>query len=131
MQGTGFTCSVCGTSIQTDGIGITTGYGYNEAGEKVCFACCAEADKAWMREHGRIALYLVEPRTGEPQIMRVTNWPGSLSLAVKRYRRSRHNWLLWRTDVWFDFEGREWHGYQIGNHTQICHCRQTKREARP
>jgi len=130
MKDTGFTCSVCGKVIQRDEASCTTGYGTNDKGEKVCFACCADQDKAWMREHGRIGLYLIDPKAGEPGLMEVTNWPGSLRFAVGSYRRSRHSWHLWRTDVWFDFEGKVWHGYQIGDRTQICHCKQTTREAR-
>lgn len=129
MQDTRFTCSVCGTSIQTDGIGITTGYGTNDAGEKVCFPCCAAQDEAWMREHGRIDLYLVgskNTRTG----LEVTNWPGSLRLEVKRYAVSKHNFRCFRNDVWFDFDGFEWHGIQIGERSEVCRCKKTKRAAK-
>ena len=61
------------------------------------------------------------------QRSRSFNTPG---LEVKRYRVSKHNFGALRNDVWFDFGGFEWHGYQIGERSQICHCQQTKREAR-
>ena len=97
---------------------ITSGYGLDAAGKKFCYACCAEQDKKHMRTIGRITLYLHNKE--------VTNWPGSLRFPVAYSKTSRHNMAGTRTDVWFNFEGTRWHGYQIGNFTEVCHCRQIK-----
>lgn len=108
---------------------ITSGFGLDKDGKKHCYTCCAEWDKAQMRKDGRISLYLVfKPLEHEPKELRpwVVNWPASLKIPVSGLSISKHNWNLKRRDFWFWFEGVRWHGYQIGEHTQIAHCRKTK-----
>ena len=115
---TAFECSKCGktkVSFST----FTTGYGVDRSTNKpVCYACCAEDDKKQMREKGKIMLYL----SGD----KVTNWPGSLSFPVQYQTKGRHNIASTRYDVWFNFEGKVWHGVQYGDMTQIVHCAATK-----
>lgn len=116
-----FTCDRCGRSYEADdGKTGATGYGYDAADRKICYACCADDDRAYMRDNGRIALYLTE----EPRASTVSNWPGSLRFAVTSVRKGRHNIAGTRTDVWFrDADGNRWHGVQYGRFTQIVHCR--------
>jgi len=97
---------------------FTRGYGIDKDGKTMCYTCCAESDKRAMRKTGKYPLYF----TGKE----VTNWPGSLRLAVVSTRESRHNWGLKRIDFWFNFEGQPWHGYTIGENTQIAHCKRNK-----
>jgi hypothetical protein len=92
---------------------------------RVCYTCCAEYDKEWMREHGRITLYL----TGDASDLKVTNWPGTLEFPCRSWSAGKHNWGLARTDVWFAFEGQEWWGFHIGHNSDLVHCRRTKRKA--
>lgn len=130
MNGKPFRCSVCERSLfGTPPGSITTGFGRNGSGHRVCYACCADADIAWMWDKGRIALYLVE-RNG---IKHVTNGPGSLSFPVAESKRGRHNIGGTRTDVWFRGpDGFMWWGVNYGDDTQICHCKRTRvRWARP
>ena len=101
---------------------FTRGYGQDADGKKYCYACCAERDKKQMRDAGKIALYLTE-KDGKSE---VTNWPGSLRLAVMRETVGRHNMAGKRFDVYFRFEGQSWHGVQFGSNTQICHCNRIK-----
>lgn len=101
---------------------ITRGYGTNADGATLCYDCCLEQDKENMRTTGKATLYLVA-RNGK---YFVTNWLGTLSLPVEFVRKSRHNIAGTRTDVWFAFENKPWHGYGVGTHTQICHCKKTK-----
>ncbi len=101
---------------------ITTGYGRDENGKTFCYACCAEGDKQYMREHGKITLYLVN-RNGK---YFVTNWPSSLEFKVTGFSKGFHNIARTRYDVWFTFEGQNWHGVQYGDMTQICHCKRVK-----
>ena len=99
---------------------ITRGYGTDPiTGKTYCYACCAERDKQYMRDHGEIVLYLC----GEPGAYRLTNWPGTLIARPWRVRIGRHNMVGKRYDVWFTFENRRWHGVQYGDNTQLCHCR--------
>lgn len=94
--------------------------------ERVCYECCATRDKAYMKEHGEIALYLSDD--GAMSSARVGNWAGSLSFKVINYRRSKHNIAGVRYDVWFrDDDGAIWWGVNYGHNSQITRCRRTKR----
>lgn len=100
---------------------ITRGYGWmNE--KTMCYDCCLEWDKQNMRETGKTTLYLVK----RDSKYFVENWTGTLSFPTYGAKKSWHNIAGTRIDVWFVFEKQEWHGYQIGNFTQICHCKRTK-----
>ncbi len=96
----------------------TTGYGTDKSGKTSCYECCAELDKKYMREHGRLTMYDCDDE--------VTNWPGSLKFKVVGRKTSYHNFARTRHDFWFVFEGMWWHGYRCGDMTQIAHCKRTK-----
>lgn len=100
---------------------ITTGYGILN-GKTFCYECCAVMDKLAMHEDGKYTLYLVKRDNG----YHVVNWPSSLDIKVKSYKRGNHNLAGSRIDVWFNFEGEKWHGVQYGEFTQICHCKRIK-----
>lgn len=117
-----------------------TGYARNAQNRKVCYACCADNDREYMRTHDRIDLYLVQrdpipdraQRTyrnvnsaGKVREWFVTNWPSSLELPVFTLKTGAHNIARTRIDVWFKFEGREWHGVNIGDN-DILRCRKLK-----
>jgi len=62
---------------------------------------------------------------------KVGNWPGSLSFKAKYMKRGGHNMAGCRYDVWFtvrydDGTVENWHGYRVGDNTQICHCKRLK-----
>ncbi len=121
-----FKCSICGQDKRHKS-DITTGYATNQlTNEKICFDCCAEQDRAFMREQGKIMLYLSKNSENDWQ---VTNWPGTLRFNVTGMRTGRHNMAGSRCDVWFNFNGRVWWGYCVGEMTQVCHCKQTKQVA--
>ena len=126
MTITTHTCSQCGETKTYDGIG--TGYGKNKAGEKICYECCAIADRADMIATGKATLYLAtkaEHSTYGRAI--VSNWPGTLQFSG-RYSVGRHNIARKRYDVAFRGpDGFMWSGRKYGDNTQICHCRRTKR----
>jgi len=109
-----------------------TGFGFKDD-KRYCYTCCAELDREQMRREGKIALYLsdwdpnVQQSYGLPYIATVGNWPGTLKLPVHLRQKGRHNIARTRTDVWFVFEGREWHGVSYGENTQIVHCRATSK----
>ena len=105
-------CSQCHRNTQE--------YGLTRTGAVVCYACCADLDRAQMHETGRITLYLVQ----RSERWVVTNGPGTLEYRVRERRQGRHNIAGRRMDVWFtDDMGQPWHGTQYGEWTQICHCR--------
>jgi hypothetical protein len=99
--------------------------GKDANGKKHCYACCAEQDRKQMRETGRITLYLSDDSKAFGTY-KVTNWPGSLTFPCHSPRTGRHNIAGKRIDVWFTFEGQDWHGVQYGDNTQICHCKKVK-----
>ena len=105
---------------------ISTGYGEDKDGKKFCYKCCADLDKSDMIKTGKSVLYLTIINNGTSNYAKVTNWPGTLIFDHLHYKTGWHNWGLKRYDVWFAFNGFIWHGYTIGDFTQICHCKQTK-----
>jgi hypothetical protein len=119
-----FRCSACGLDKPLNCEGITTGYGRSaDTEELICFDCCGVQDREQMLRDGRGTLYL----TTAPQAFkfstfadgRLTNWPGTVSIPC-RVKRGLHNIARHRYDVWFSFEGANWHGTQYGDFTQIC-----------
>ena len=125
MKTNKFTCDICKQTKEFKS-NHTAGYGINDKEQKVCYACCANEDRAKMKETGKAVLYLCTNKQGD---YIVTNWPDSLSFKCYHYSIGSHNWGLKRYDVWFDFEGRTWHGVTYGDNTQLCHCKQTKQVA--
>jgi len=120
-----FVCADCGEEkvhVNPSGCG-GTGYATGPNGEKVCYDCCGKRDRADMRERGRAVLYLTV-REGKHV---VSNWPGTLTLPVKAYRKGRHNIAGSRETVWFDGpDGRKWWGVCYGDNTQLCHCKRLR-----
>lgn len=116
-------CVRCDKTIVKPTDSVTTGYGIDSEGNKICFACCAEADKHHMRENGRITLYFSPGDRGGRG--KVSNWPGSLVWENVHYTIGGHNWGLKRYDCWFWFENCEWHGVRYGDNTELLHCKQT------
>ena len=120
-----FKCCVC-KQDKTHTNEHTTGYAQKPNGHKVCFACCAILDQAKMKKTGKAVLYL----TNDVNLFdaKVTNWPGTLSIPIISRSTGRHNLTGTVYNVWFKFNGYIWHGRQFGDNTQLCHCKQTKRE---
>lgn len=149
-------CARCGAQIPSPSPrSITSGYGIDNEGNKVCYACCASDDMQYMRDHDRITLYLTIPtaqqiapsivrevwrhtrrgvstsRTMSREGVKITNWPSSLEFTPRALQWSVHNFGLPRYDVWFTFEGAIWHGVKIGNNTDLLHCRKNKSQPQP
>src|SRR5689334_9377073 len=103
-----FHCSDCHLDkpIQCDG---GTGYATLNAGDgapKMCYACCAIRDAAYMRETGdgnHLPLYLSRKSIHKPNdgTWKVGNWCDTLSFPVSRITTGHHNIARTRTDVWF------------------------------
>lgn len=120
----------CGHPPTRDGSAassISTGYGTAPNGERHCYACCAEQDKAQMIRDGKSDLYLTK-RDGTRY--EVSNWPGSLRLPVTHFRESKTNGfgrMMSRTDVWFTGpDGKPWYGRHQGDFNQCCRVRRIK-----
>ena len=113
---------------------FTTGYGVDaKTGARSCFACCADMDRAYMIEHGRILLYFTDAKSTNDA--KVNNWPGTLVFkptSVHRSKRYGFGVPYPREDFHFNGpDGFVWHGFRQGNNTQIAHCRRTKRKVQP
>ena len=106
----------------------TTGYGTDKDGNRKCFQCCADSDRQEMIETGKATLYLSKSIGTEGiyagrEVWTVGNWPGSLKFRTGPVRKGRHNIARTRYDVWFRGpDGKDWHGVQYGENTQVCHC---------
>ena len=126
---TQFYCSKCRKWIPTPAETLKTGtggVGYArdpETRRKTCYLCCAEVDRQYMRDHGKVTLYLTGSRE---EGFKVSNWPGTLVFSRVYVRKGQHNIARTRWDVWFNFEGFEWYGVQYGENTQLVHCKRTK-----
>jgi hypothetical protein len=60
---------------------------------------------------------------------KLTNWPGTLELKVRYATRGAHNIAGTRYDVWFTGpDGKEWHGVQLGENSQICRVHRLKNQ---
>ncbi len=117
-------CSQCGNVIAPKP-DVAIGYAIRNAGNLVCYDCCAREAEEFMQKHGQIALYLVLTHGAKREVM---NWPGSLRFPVRHYKEGKHNMARIRRDVWFDFKGYQWHGVQYGEFSELCYCRKTKRK---
>ena len=115
-------CAECGKEIVLDGF---SGYGKTVDGKILCYDCCgkqAEEDFDSMPANEKTFLYLTSAN-GE---MCVTDWTGRFRIPVHRYRKGRHNIARTRTDVWFQRNGKNYHGVNYGEFSQICHSKQVK-----
>ena len=124
----------CGHTIDTNDLGHTRGYGIDENNKKICYGCCAEKDKQYMLNNGKIKLYLVQrgkwqyKPNDNVSTWNITNWPNSLSFPVIWYEIGGHNFAGIRYDIWFvGPDDHIWHGVQYGENTELCHCKRTKR----
>jgi len=118
-----FRCSQCRAlkPLQRD---LGTGYARDTSDNFLCYECAGENEARDLRETGKGYLYLTRDKSGAHT---VSNWPGTLTIPVRYLRKGAHNIARTRYDVWFTFEGAEWHGVQYGEWTQICHVRRLKR----
>jgi hypothetical protein len=143
-------CADCGKVIVNAGIG--TGYALiSKTQQVVCYECCGVHDRQTMIDTGHsrnLPLYLglkkdapERPRVTIRQWGRtlhnvrplvasdweVTNWPGTLRIPVSGISRGEHNIAGSRIDVWFNGpDGHVWHGVQLGESTQVVHCKRTR-----
>ena len=116
-------CSRCGKECISDGFG--TGYGELN-GKKYCYACCGELDSdtlAKLKPGEKVYLYLAE---GKEYLPEVINWPGTLRIKCCARKNGNHNIAGIRRDVWFKHRGKNFHGVQYGNSSEICHVQVVK-----
>jgi len=104
-----FKCAVCRETkpVHTDG---GTGYS-SHRDRKICYACCGRSDTRRMERGLPVLLYY---HGGE-----VSNWPGTLKIKASYTKKGNHNIARTRTDVWFNFVGKRFHGTQYGEYCDI------------
>lgn len=119
-----FTCSQCKKKIKHKS-DITTGYGTDpKTNKKVCFKCCGENDARNLKNMAigdKTYLYL------DTKEKTLSNWPGTLKIAVCNVTLGRHNIAGNRYDVWFVYGDNCYWGVQYGDFTQICHIKRVKK----
>ena len=113
----------CGHMESDHGI-YTRGYSTDRGGFTRCYPCTTQKELETMEETGRNTMYFVE-RDGKYFVI---NWIGSIEFRAFDVRRSAHNIAGVRYDYHFlDSSKRLWHGYTVGNNTQIAHCKRNKK----
>ena len=121
----------CGHEIPALPVGHCggTGFGYDAAGKTICYACCAELERAAMVETGRATLYLVDSQASSGTPWRIQDWPGRLSYHVMDYRKS-HGYGFGRKYpiVTGHFVGPDAYVWSFRNagDMQIARCKRTK-----
>jgi len=116
-----FTCDICLKNIQHES-DISTGYGKNDQGQTVCFACCADQDRAEMRRTGKAVLYLND----QAGTSTVGNWSGTLHFPLTHKWTGKHN--MAGTVTFFRFIGPDnavWSGRNVGKWSQLARCKRT------
>lgn len=81
-----FTCVRCRAKHSVRNKRTATNYGQRSNGEMLCLPCCGDEDRERMlamREGGKMVLYLVH----EQGCWCVQNWPGTLSLPVRKLKK--------------------------------------------
>ncbi len=121
-----------------------TGYGVQVKGTRkhyLCYRCCAELEKEHMRKTGRGVLYFTysspchNPRFTSSGVnltasdYKVSNWMGLISITPMKVSVGKHNMARRKWSCWFAFEGSVWYGYQVGENTDLLHCRRTQQRA--
>ncbi len=122
------TCEKCGKTCKPQGLG--TGYcmyTVNGVEKKLCYKCAGNLEKKDLeakKPGERYTLYLGKGKDGK---WYVSNWSGTLKFPARGKSEGRHNIGGSRVDVWFqDGKQRWWHGVQIGDLNQLCHCQLLK-----
>lgn len=117
-----FICSQC-KEHKVHESDITTGYGTDNDGNKVCFECCGKNDLETLGnlpKGERMCLYLnTKDKT-------VSNWPGTLKINVGYIRTGKHNIAGKRYDTWFSLGQFNYHAVSYGDFTEICHVKKLK-----
>ena len=114
-----FTCTVCGQH-KTHENDISTGYGVDKDGNKVCFDCCGLQDAKELGElplKGKTYMYL------DTKQKTLSNWPGTFKINLHHIREGRHNIARKRYDTWFNYNGNSYHAVQYGDNTQVAHIK--------
>lgn len=135
-------CAQCSKPITPEPGSCGTGYGIDRQDRKVCYACCAENDRAEMIATGRMGLYLTVPesalkreewnrvvgmQTNHPDI-KVSNWPGSLAFkaCARRIKGSAFGRPISGYYAWFvGPDGYVWSGRNMGD-SQIIRAKRTR-----
>jgi hypothetical protein len=124
-------CHDCGKVIEPPD-NFSTGYGIDQDGHKVCFNCCGKRDRKELfdaKPGDKFVFYLIEKKnetTGQTEYY-VTNWPASLKIKLHATpRKGRHNIAGRRLDVWFIQNGKNFHGTQYGENSQLLYTKCVK-----
>lgn len=115
-----FICDQCQKEKMPDSE-LSTGYGTNKEGKKICFECIGKNDLEEMTNAKRgqkFTLYLCNSE--------VSNWPGSFKSPIYGLSKGRHNIARYRYDFYFNVGKNKFHGVQFGDNTQIAHCKAIK-----
>lgn len=123
-------CAICGKTFIPNG--ISTGYGVNKDGYKICYNCCGDIDKKQLSDlqpGDKMYLYLTSEKKelsyGIETKHFVTNWPGTLKINCY-VKEGYHNIARVQRSIWFSFNGKNYFGKQYGNYSEVCTVKRIK-----
>mgnify|MGYP003609698120 CR=1 FL=1 len=126
-------CIICKSEFVSDG--LSTGYGSDPHGHKICVNCCSLLDARNLEKTGKMTGYLTYKQESIPYRKTgfidisdgfFTNWPGTFKIPVYMVKKSFNNFGALRLDFWVDWKGKEYHGTQIRENTQIATLKRNK-----
>lgn len=126
-------CTICKAEFVPST--ISTGYGIDKHGHRICFSCCGKLDERALKRDGKLVGYLTYKqvpinyrKTGYIDIEDgfFTNWPGTFKIRVLRVKKSFNNFRAPRLDFWFMWQGMEFHGVNVGNNSQVATVKRVK-----
>ena len=116
-----FICSQCGQNKVHES-DFSTGYATDRTtGNKICFDCCGINDAKELKELP-IGKKTIQYWDGK----NIINWPGTLKINPYCVNKGRHNIAGKREDIYFKFEGFNYHAVQYGEMSQITHIKKMK-----
>lgn len=132
-------CIKCGKPFISNG--LETGYGQNDKGERICYACIGFEDREALIRDGKQTGYLsmkhriydglgiIRYGQGRDAMEDGTygNWPGTFTIPINgtNAKSSVNNFGAERIDFWFTFEGAKYWGYCVGD-TEIARVKRIK-----
>ena len=119
METKKFTCHTCKEDKISEG--ISTGYGVDMEGNKICFSCCGVQDAKALQD-----MHIGDKTTMYLSGLTLSNWPGTFKINLNRIQKGRHNIARTRTDFWFSYKGNKYHGTQYGENTEIAHIKRIR-----
>jgi hypothetical protein len=99
-----YKCELCNRDDGVDDADVK--YFYHDS-LMLCESCITDMDKSEMYDKSSIELYL------DGTVL--TNGSNTFSVIINDFKKSENKIFGVRYDIWFEFNGKSWHGVKMGN----------------